>query len=157
MLPPWIAQHPQDRSHSQARTRNAAQRAAEDDVMSRRVWVPLAKRTVRVGYERNGLGLHRSILGKGWTVCAITSGYRGSSERLPYWKARRICDALCLIGDALHINWSMGPGELKHTLDNMELTGPLTELTYGRIKRRVSARKITADFLRKYRVFGAMS
>jgi len=39
----------------------------------------------------------------------------------------------------------------------MELTGPLTELTYGRVKRRVSARKVAAEFLRKYRVFGAMS
>ena len=51
------------------------------------------------------------------------------------------------------MDWSMGPGELKHTLDGMELTGPLAELTYGRIQRRLSARKIAVEFLRKYRVF----
>ena len=121
--------------------------------MSRQIYIPLAERHVRVGYERDGLGVHRSILSSGWTVCLLGCGHRAAPSWLPYWHARRLCDALSIIGNSLYLNWSMGPGELKHTLDGMELTGPLTELTHGRIQRRVSARKIAAEFLRTYRVF----
>lgn len=121
--------------------------------MSRRIYIPLAERRVRVGYEREGLAVHRSILGSGWTVCLLGCGHRASPKGLRYWHARRLCDALSIIGRALRLDWSMGPGELKHTLDGMELTGPLAELTYGRIQRRLSARKIAVEFLRKYRVF----
>lgn len=121
--------------------------------MSRRVYIPLAEKHVRIGYERDGLGVHRSILGVGWTVCPLGCSHRASPMGLRYWHARRLCDVLSIIGKALHLDWSMGAGELKHTLDGMELTGPLAELTHGRIQRRLSARKIAAEFLRKYRVF----
>ena len=125
---------------------------ARQNVPRRRIYIPLAERRVRVGYEREGLAVHRSILGSGWTVC-LGCGHRASPKGLRYWHARRLCDALSIIGRALHLDWSMGPGELKHMLDGMELTGPLAELTHGRIQRRVSARKIASEFLRKYRVF----
>ena len=45
MPPPWIAQYPQDRAHSQARPRNAAQRAAEDDVMKPKLKVVIRTKT----------------------------------------------------------------------------------------------------------------
>ena len=121
--------------------------------MSRRIYISRAERHVRVSYEREGIGVHRSIQGDGWTVCVLGCGHRASPSGLPYWQARKICDTLIRISLALHVDWSMGAGELKHTLDNMELTGPLMELTYGRIQRRVSAHKIADEFLRKYRVF----